>query len=291
MKAKRRTKRQSKIAVPTKYVLLFLTFLSVVVMFISFTMNLTGGPLSEIAGNVIIPMQRGINTAGRWFSGRADTLKSLQSVMSENEELKAQVDQLTTELNTIQLEKYELDNLRTLFELDKKYPSYKKVGARVSGKDAGNWFDIFTIDKGSKHGIEKDMNVIAGSGLVGIVISVTTNSSVVRTIIDDSTNISASALTNKERFIVSGNLMTMTENQVIEFENLKNPDDAIQSGEQVVTSHISDLYLPGILIGQIQTIEKESNNLLCSGTIAPAVDFEHLEEVLIILEKKTQTKK
>ena len=78
----------------------------------------------------------------------------------------------------------------------------------------------------------------------------------------------------------------MNEQQVIEFSGLNNDDEAIEVGEQVVTSNISDKYLPGILIGYIQSLQQNANNLTCSGTITPAVDFEHLDEVLVILEKK-----
>lgn len=266
--------------------LLILTCVCIAVLFISFTLNLSGGPLNTVAGYVFVPMQKGINTVGTWFSDKAENLKSLQEVLKENEELKAQVDQLTNDLNTIKLEQYELDNLRELWELDKKYPSYEKVGARVISKDGSNWFSTFLIDKGSNDGIEKDMNVIAGSGLVGIVIDVGPNFAKVRSIIDDVSNVSGSTLTTTDYCIVNGNLQTMNESQVIEFSGLKNSDDTIEIGEQVVTSNVSDKYLQGILIGYIQTIERDANNLTCSGTITPAVDFEHLEEVLVILEKK-----
>lgn len=271
---------------PSRYVLLVLTCICVAVLFVSFTLNLSGGPLNTVAGYVFTPMQKGINAVGSWFSDKADNLKSMRDVMKENEELKAQVDQLTNDLSTIKLEQYELDNLRELLELDKKYPSYQKVGARVISKDGGNWFSTFLIDKGSNDGIEKDMNVIAGSGLVGIVIDVGPNFAKVRSIIDDATNISGSTLTTTDYCVVNGNLQTMNENQVIEFGGLKNSENNIEVGEQIVTSNISDKYLQGILIGYIQTLERDSNNLTCSGTITPAVDFQHLEEVLVILEKK-----
>lgn len=279
-------KRKPKHTMPSRYVLLVLTCICVVVLFVSFTLNLSGGPLNTAAGYVFTPMQKGINAIGSWFSDKADNLKSMRDVMKENEELKAQVDQLTNDLSTIKLEQYELDNLRELLELDKKYPSYQKVGARVISKDGGNWFSTFLIDKGSNDGIEKDMNVIAGSGLVGIVIDVGPNFAKVRSIIDDATNISGSTLTTSDYCVVNGNLQTMNENQVIEFGGLKNSENNIEVGEQIVTSNISDKYLQGILIGYIQTLERDSNNLTCSGTITPAVDFEHLEEVLVILEKK-----
>ncbi len=279
-------RKSTKHSIPTKYTLLILTCVCVIVMFVSFTLNLSGGPLNTVAGYVFVPMQKGINSVGTWFMSRADDLKSLRDVMQENRELQEQVDQLTQELNTIKLEQYELDNLRELMDLDQKYPSYEKVAARVIGVDGGNWFNIFLIDKGTRDGIEKDMNVIAGSGLVGIVIDTGPNYAKVRSVIDDASNVSGMALSTADRCIINGNLATMNENQVIEFSDLKCEDNAVAIGEQIVTSHISDKYLEGILIGYVSTIERDSNNLTYSGTITPAVDFQHLQEVLVILDKK-----
>ena len=279
-------RKSTKHSIPTKYTLLILTCVCVIVMFVSFTLNLSGGPLNTVAGYVFVPMQKGINSVGTWFMSRADDLKSLRDVMQENRELQEQVDQLTQELNTIKLEQYELDNLRELMDLDQKYPSYEKVAARGIGVDGGNWFNIFLIDKGTRDGIEKDMNVIAGSGLVGIVIDTGPNYAKVRSVIDDASNVSGMALSTADRCIINGNLATMNENQVIEFSDLKCEDNAVAIGEQIVTSHISDKYLEGILIGYVSTIERDSNNLTYSGTITPAVDFQHLQEVLVILDKK-----
>lgn len=279
-------KRRTRRSIPTKYTLLTVTVLCVLVMFVSFTMNLSGGPLNTIAGYVFVPMQNGINKVGTWIVNRADDLASLRNVQQKNKELQAQVDKLTQELNTIKLEQYELDNLRELMELDQKYPSYEKVAARVIGNDGGNWFSTFLIDKGEKDGIEKDMNVIAGSGLVGIVIDTGPNYAKVRSIIDDASNVSGMSLSTADRCIVNGNLMSMNNEQVIGFTDLKCEDDAVKTGEQIVTSHISDKYLEGILIGYVSTIERNANNLTYSGTVTPAVDFQHLQEVLVILDKK-----
>lgn len=279
-------KRRTKRSIPTKYTLLAVTVLCVLVMFASFTLNLSGGPLNTVAGYVFVPMQNGINQVATWVINRADDVVSLQNVQQKNKELQAKVDELTQELNTIKLEQYELDNLRELMELDQKYPSYEKVAARVIGNDGGNWFSTFLIDKGEKDGIEKDMNVIAGSGLVGIVIDTGSNYAKVRSIIDDASNVSGMALSTSDRCIVNGNLVSMNEQRVIGFTDLKCDEDTVKTGEQIVTSHISDKYLEGILIGYVNTIERNSNNLTYSGTIIPAVDFQHLQEVLVIKDKK-----
>ena len=279
-------KRKPKFILPTKYILLIMTGVCIVAMLLCFTLGISGGPLNTVAGYVFIPMQKGINSVGAWFGEKSDSLKKLSDVMAENEELQRQVDELTTELNTIKLEQYELENLRELFELDQKYPSYDKVAANVIGKDGGNWFTNFTIDKGSNDGIEVDMNVIAGSGLVGIVTDVGPNYAKVSSIINYTTNVSGMVTTTSDNLIVNGSLQNMNENMVIEFSNLNDKDDAVAVGDAVVTSYVSDQYQQGILIGYISTITTDSNNLTKSGTLTPAVDFEHIQEVLVILNKK-----
>lgn len=123
-----------KIFLPARYLLLIMSGVCIIIMLLSFTLNISGGPLNAAAGYVFVPMQEGINKVGTWISDKAVNLKNLSDVMAENEDLQNQVDELTTELNTIKLEQYELDNLRELYNLDQKYPSYEKVAANVIGK-------------------------------------------------------------------------------------------------------------------------------------------------------------
>ena len=130
------------------------------------------------------------------------------------------------------------------------------------------------------------MNVLAGSGLVGIVTEVAPNYAKVRSIIDDTSSVSGMDLSTSDNCIVHGSLQKMNENQEIEFSDLKDSDNQVQEGDQIVTSYISDKYLPGILIGYINTINQDANNLTKSGSITPVVDFEHLSEVLVITVQK-----
>lgn len=282
-------KRKNKMILSSKYLLLILTGVCITAMLLSFTFNISGGPLNAVAGYVFIPMQNGINQVGGWLSVQADNLESLSEVMAENEELKKKVEELTVELNTTKLERYELENLRELYKLDQKYPSYDKVAANVIGKDAGNWFNTFTIDKGTNDGIEVNMNVMAGSGLVGIVTDVGPNYAKVKAIICDTSSVSGMVLTTSDNIIVNGSLQKMTESMTIEFSGLNDRDNEVEVGAPVVTSYVSYDYQQGILIGYISTITTDSNNLTRSGTITPAVDFEHIEEVLVILNKKQTT--
>ena len=141
--------------------------------------------------------------------------------------------------------------------------------------------------QGEDDGIAVDMNVMAGTGLVGIVTETGPNWAKVRSIIDDESQVSALVLSTSDNCFVNGDLTLMQEGK-IRFDDLLNNDSVIEKGEQVVTSHISSKYLQGILIGYISEIEVDSNNLTRSGYITPAVDFQHLQEVLVITTTKEQ---
>lgn len=280
----RRKKRNS---IPSKYILTIIGSICVVMMLLSYAFGFQGGPLNTVSGYLLVPIQKGINYVGWYLSDRADNFQDLREVMKERDSLKEQVDQLTLENNQLMQERYELEDLRTLYDLDRSYSDYSKVAANVIQKDSGNWFHSFIIDKGSKHGIEVDMNVLSGSGLVGIVTKVGADWAQVRAIIDDTSNVSAMILSTADNCIVSGNLQKMSEG-CISISQLKDSDDQVEAGAKVVTSQVSDKYHPGLLIGYVQELHTDANNLTKSGNLTPAVDFEHLRSVLVITDIKRQ---
>ena len=268
---------------PVKYLLLILSSLCIVLCVLSFT-DLSIAPyLKNITGYVLTPSQRGLNHIGQWFSDRSDDLKLLREVMAENEELREQNNALMQENSRIALERTELEQLRQIYKLDETY-EYPKIMAKVIGKDPGNWFQIFQIDKGSEDGIEVDMNVLSGNGLVGIVTSVSEHSAIVRSIIDDSSNVSAEFSITSDICNVAGDLSLINEGKIRVEDILK--DAEVENGYTLVTSHISTKYLPGILIGYVSDISIDANNLTKSGFVTPVVDFEHLTYVLVITELK-----
>ena len=196
------------------------------------------------------------------------------------------MDELSSALTKLRLEQSELETLQELYELDQTYSSYKTTGARVIARGSNNWFQTFTIDKGSDDGIKINMNVIAGSGLVGIVTDVGKNYAVVQSVIDDTSNVSAMIDSTGDHCIVSGDLELMSENNMIRFTDLEDSDDEVEVGSAVVTSNISSKYVPGLLIGYITDIDGDTNHLTKSGRLTPVVDFKHLQDVLVILQLK-----
>jgi rod shape-determining protein MreC len=278
-------KKGEKFTLPSKYLLFILTILCTGMVLLTFHTTVFSGPLSSIAGYTVVPFEEGISVVGSWLANRSEELAQIRDLLAENESLKEQVDELTIENTRLQQDRYELTNLRELYNLDAQYDEYEKTGARIIARDSGNWFYSFVINKGTDDGIAVDMNVMAGSGLVGRIVDVGPNWAKVKAIIADDSNVSAMVLSSSDNMIVSGNLKLYASG-VIEFEQLVDSSNVVVEGDKIVTSNISDKYLPGILIGYISTINQDANNLTKSGYITPAVDFEHLEEVLVILETK-----
>lgn len=183
-------KRRGKSSFPSKYILLLLTVICIMLLFAGYTTGYAGEPIRTICNYVFVPMQKGLDYVGESISINSDDTKTKEQLIAENAQLQEQIDELSTQLTNTRLQQSELDTLRELYDLDQTYADYKTTGAHVIGKGTSNWFNTFTIDKGSKDGIKVDMNVIAGSGLVGIVTDVGKNYAVVRAIIDDTSNVS-----------------------------------------------------------------------------------------------------
>jgi rod shape-determining protein MreC len=278
-------KKKFNDSMKSKYLLVVITVLCLILIALSFVTDTTTGPFRYVASYVITPVQKGLNEVGNWITDKGAYLQSSTDLVAENEELQEQVDALTAENSRLLLEQEELERLRALYDLDQQYEDYEKVGARIIAKDTGNWFSVFTIDKGSEDGIKVNMNVITEGGLVGIVTETGKNWSTVRSIIDDNSNVSATVTSTSDNCIIAGDLRLIDEGK-INLVKLTDSSDKVSVGDKVVTSDVSDRYLPGILIGYISEIAMDSNNLTKSGTITPVVDFAHLHEVLVITQLK-----
>ena len=124
------------------------------------------------------------------------------------------------------------------------------------------------------------MNVINGNGLVGIVTFVGLNYSIVTSVIEENMNVSAMTKNGHENLVLTGALKSAGNSTLL----LRNASADIDLSEDsaLVTSNISDKFLPGILIGYADHVEMNADGLTQSGTVKTAVDFTKLKEVLVV---------
>ena len=269
----------------TKYFLFGLSLLCVCMIGITTIKGSILNPLRTAVGYVLVPIQSGVNRVGGGLYNELSSVGKLKTALAENETLKTRVNELTEENTRLRSEQFELERLRSLYELDQEYMQYHKIGARIIAKDSSSWFSVFRIDKGADDGIKQDMNVIAGGGLVGIVTDVGANYATVRSIIDDSSRVSAMAQQSGDSCIVAGDLKLFKEGR-LKLSYMEKDDD-IKDGDMIVTPNISGKFLPGILVGYATDITVDYNdNLTKSGYLIPAARFDRLQEVLVITDLK-----
>lgn len=268
----------------SKYILIVLTALCVLLIGITSLRDGVMDPLRTGVGYFLIPIQSGVNKVGTGIYNELTDFTKLKGALAENEKLKDEIARLTEDNSRLQAERSELERLRSLYQLDQDYMQYDKIGARVIARDSEKWFQVFRISKGSADGVRVDMNVMADGGLVGIVTDVGANYATVRSIIDDSSRVSAMPVGSEYSCIVAGDL-TQYEQGRLRITDFSK-DEVVKDGDQIVTSNISTKFLPGILIGYAVDVTVDSEHLTQSGYLIPVVDFDNLQEVFVITDVK-----
>ena len=210
--------------------------------------------------------------------------RTLQICKARNSELSGKLAELQEENKILKQNAEDLATLQKLYKMDQSLSSYTKVGASVIGGATQSWNSSLMIDKGSKDGLQVDMNVIGSDGLVGIITEVHPNYSIVTTIIADTSNVSAMSESTGDQATVRGDISLM-DSGMIRIERMKASAN-IKDGVKIVTSNISSKYLPNILIGYAKNISSNESDLFKTGYITPAVDFDHIQKVLVITQKK-----
>lgn len=279
-------KKRNGFIIPSKYLFGAFLIICLVLIFLSYATGFSGGPIKVLTNYVVVPLERGTSYVTDTIVSRSKDSRTRQELAEDNAKLQAEIEQLKSEISAQSVKLKELDRLTSLLSLKENYDEFPTTGARVIASGATNYYNTFTIDKGSADGIAKDMNVLADGGLVGIVTEVGINYSIVRSIIDDSSAVSASFASTGDNCILSGSINNYKSNGLIAFSGLDDPEGNVKSGDIVTTSQISDKYLPGIMIGYTVNITPDTNNLTVSGTIVPTASFKHLNEVIVILKTK-----
>jgi len=283
-RSRRSTAKKEPFKANPKVVFAILGIICAALIILSSIFDQVAAPFRTAASYLIVPAQSGINVVGSWLADRFDEFRTLQDLSEENRALREENDRLKAENNDLIQENSEIERYRELLELKNEYRNFETTAAQIISKDPSKWFSTFTINKGTEQGIARNMNVVAHGGLVGVISEVGRNYAVVRTVIDDSSNISAMFERSTDLCVVSGNLSSMEDN-VIDFSDASVSVE-LSEGTSVVTSNVSSIYLPGLLIGYISDYKIDGNELTQSGHITPVVDFEDLSEVLIILQLK-----
>lgn len=260
---------------------LFIGFFTVLCIFLALTsFNRINPTLFERSfGFIIIPIQNIITSSNNWIGKKISVLSNISELEAENEELKLELELKNQEINRLKQLERENEKLSELLDASSRYGQYSTITSNIIAKDPGNWYQTFTIDKGSNDGIEKNMVVLAFGGLVGKVEEVGANYAKVSSIINGTYSVTSKTLRTDDEGFVKGDIVNKG---MLKMEYI-DKDAEIKEGDEIVTSHLSNIYPAGITIGSVTEVHLDNNNKLSkTAIIKPAVDFKHLEKVLVI---------
>lgn len=176
-----------------------------------------------------------------------------------------------------QSDEVRLENARLRLLLDfKEAQEIDTLSARVIAEDASSWFRTVMIDKGSEHGVTEGLPVVVAEGVVGRVVRSSPRFARVLLITDASSAVASLLQDNRARGICRGH----GEQLIFDFV-LRQEEVAV--GDRVVTSGMGGIFPKGLVIGTVKSVDLQEFGLFQAIEVTPAVDFSHLEEVLVLL--------
>lgn len=216
-----------------------------------------------------------------------DNIQSLLHAYEENKRLKMRLENfaaLQAEVNTL---KSENAQLRELLEKEESLRDYEPLRATVIARNPDQWEEKIIINKGSSHGVKKNMAVMTTKGLIGKISLVTPFTSEVELLYTNNPNFRVSAMVQNEKNVAFGLIEGYDEerNELI----LKRIDSSIEikKGDQVVTSGLGGIFPKGVLIGEIKDVTTEDFGLTKMAYVKPSADFSMLEEVIVAKRSAT----
>lgn len=236
-------------------------------------------PLESAVRDALAPVQRVFLVAGREVSELVTAPVRLIGLSKRNRELEARNSVLESQL--LQFKEMREENIRLKKLLDFNTglaPQMTTMAAAVTGRDHGNWFGSIIINKGANQGIDRDMAVITPAGLVGKVVRVSRNTAEVLLITDPRSGVSSLVQETRAPGIVEGVAGSQGRLQMVHIPVDLAPDP----GNRVITSGLGSVFPKGIPVGIVRNVRREEAGLFKMADIEPYVDFNRLEEVLVV---------
>lgn len=255
------------------------TLALVVVGIILFALS---GYMSPLFNTVLKPM---VNVQ-EWLASRYMAIyefvtvpRDIASLRARNQQLEQEVTSLQSQIIELQQQLREAQVLYALLDFARSNPQGGQyVAAAVVGRDPNPFLRYIFIDRGSDDGLRRGMPVITNQGLVGQVDAVTSSAARVRLITDPASIVNVSIEPHRSDAQLLGSITGDLTVGVI------SQDAPLQNGDLVLTSGLGGSYPADILIGQVTSVRKATNELFQSGAVQPVVNFTTLQAVLVIVD-------
>lgn len=240
-------------------------------------------PTTGIIGTICNPIRSVSNSISTKVSSGLKAITRYNECQEENKELKAQIAELENELIDYHQTQQDLEELEGFMGVKIDHEDFELSDpATIIGYVENDAFHSFYIDKGTDDGIDVYDPVVTSDGLVGVISEVSDTYSVVETICDPDISIGAKCSDKEEDGIVEGDLTLGLSYQCRMI--YLDKDTTLKEGDLIVTSNSVGIFPQNYLIGSVVSLEPMESGLSYCAVIEPAVDFENLEEVMVITD-------
>lgn len=239
--------------------------------------------IQRVGNNVVGAASRIISVPMNAAKNGVDNIVNLTNTYEENTKLKAQLSKLQQTETTNQTLKAENKQLKQQLKLDNTLTDYDYVNAAIMLRSPDNWQNMVIINHGSDEGIQKNMSVMAGSGLIGRVVEVNQNNAKVELISTDNKSANCfAAQINTSKGTVNGIITGYDKSTGDLILGQVNTTDGVQNGDKVITSGLGGSTPKGLLIGTVENMKKDDYGLSTIINVKPAADLSDLSVVTVI---------
>lgn len=241
-------------------------------------------PFQALMIQTVAPLQSFVSNTQKSIRDIIDHYLLNINASKENQDLKKSIDKLEGQVFDFQELARENHRLKELLEFGKGFP-YKTVLAQIVARDAKADFKVLRINKGSSQGVRLQDTVVTSEGLVGYVFRLTANFSDVLTVLDSNSKVDGIVDRIRAHGILEGYAKGII---LMKYVGKTEP---IILNDVVITSGLGNLFPKGIKIGRVTKIERENFGIIQYLEITPTVDFNRLEEVLVLTSREDNKRK
>ena len=236
--------------------------------------------LDNAVQTVLTPIRSGISSITRQAERYYNYVFGYEALEAKNKYLEERIMEIEEEIRNADALARENDRLRELVNLQKDNTDYKFCEAYIVSWDSSNWKSTFSIAKGTNSGLEEGMVAVTEYGqVVGLITQIGPNWATITTVLDTSLEISASIASSGHTGVVQGSYTAGEENTLR--MNYLPTNVVLRNNDQIVTTG-SAVYPKDLIIGYIIDAGYDETGVAKYAKLAPAADFDQLEQVFII---------
>lgn len=235
-------------------------------------------------GTALNPIQKVFYSLNNTVKDFIDFSTNFSKVKEENEELTKrnnELESMAIEYNSL---KNENERLKELVNFKDQKSEYEYLTCNIIGKSGNNFLDGYTIDRGEKDGLQRGMVVVASKGLVGQVTSVASNWAMVQSLNNENIAVAALVESTRETVGIVTGYRDSNGRLLAKVYNLPLTSD-VKIGDNILTSGNGNIYPKDIKIGKVIEVKEDKAKLMKVAIVEPYVEFNKLEELMIIVPK------